>query len=202
MRPSIAGTESEGGKPVDPGCAGRANLPGQERGTASGALRARPVEIAFETEQYPIAETRIVDAERAAGNASIGREIAGRPAQIGPIALSNAIAAIDADIDAAPIDRRLARSPGKSCVEAATLPHKEAAPVPSTRHDWNLDRGRSLAKNEVNAAGDSMRREYSTKTLWPAAIRPPLVHEKQGPRAAAGRGCSRWIRMCGKINGN
>ena len=46
--------------------------------TAATAAGPRPVEVALQIQQHPIAEARIIDAERAAENATIDREIACR----------------------------------------------------------------------------------------------------------------------------
>jgi hypothetical protein len=46
-------------------------------GAGSTTTRTRPVEVALQTQQHPIAEACIVDAERAANNASVSCESPG-----------------------------------------------------------------------------------------------------------------------------
>ena len=40
---------------------------------------ARPVEVALEAQQHPIAEARIIDAKRTAEDTAVDREITGQP---------------------------------------------------------------------------------------------------------------------------
>ena len=99
----IAGTAARGGEPVALGGATG------EGATASdgvgGAIEVRPVAIGLDA-QHELAPL-VIAANRAADQEAVRAEVAGRAKYgIGPVAVTESIAAVDADIDAGPTEHR------------------------------------------------------------------------------------------------